>query len=280
MAKAFSVVSWNVKHFGAKGTKKVPAKDVPTVIDYLASHNADVVAVYEVVGARVFHCIVDKMPEYNWHITEGPQLQEILIGVKRRLSSFLTQKLEFKSGVSTLRPGVLLTVIVDQKKYPLLFLHLKSFDNPRGYGLRDDMLQKAIDFRKTLQKANNSNDPVNYLFLGDLNTMGMNLTYNDNDLSGEDELERLRRRLDVKSVGMDILSKRHEVTWWPGSTGSLNPSNLDHVVAAKHLEFRQFSGDSVDVRGWVEEGTDSAKDNWVKKYSDHALLYFEVQKVS
>ena len=75
------------------------------------------------------------------------------------------------------------------------------------------MLQKAIDFKKTLQKANNSNDPVNYLFLGDLNTMGMNLTYNDNDLSGEDELERLRRRLDVKSVGMDILSKRHEVTW-------------------------------------------------------------------
>lgn len=162
-----------------------------------------------------------RIPDYNWHITEGPQLQEILIGVKRRLSSFLTQKLEFKSGVSTLRPGVLLTVIVDQKKYPLLFLHLKSFDDPRGYGLRE--LQKAIDFRKPLQKANSSNDPVNYLFLGDLNTMGMNLTYNDNDLSGEDELERLRRRLDVKSVSMDILSKRHEVTWWPGSDGSLNP---------------------------------------------------------
>jgi hypothetical protein len=29
MAKAFSVLSWNVEHFGAKGTRRKPAKPIP-----------------------------------------------------------------------------------------------------------------------------------------------------------------------------------------------------------------------------------------------------------
>jgi len=29
----------------------------------------------------------------------------------------------------------------------------------------------------------------------------------------------------------------------------------------------------------VEESTDHAKDRWAENFSDHALLYFEVQKV-
>jgi hypothetical protein len=48
MAKAFSVLSWNVEHFGAKGTRRKPAKPIPPpFVNYLASHNADVIAVYE-----------------------------------------------------------------------------------------------------------------------------------------------------------------------------------------------------------------------------------------
>ena len=79
---------------------------------------------------------------------------------------------------------------------------------------------------------------------------------------------------------MQILGKTAPNTWWPGSNGSYEPADLDHVVAAKHLKFKKFAGKPVEARGWVEASTDSAKDAWVKKYSDHALLYFEVQKVS
>ena len=279
MAKAFSVLSWNVEHFGAKGTTRKPAKPIPPIVDYLATHNADVIAVYEVVGAHIFSEVVTKMPNYHWHITEGPQAQEILVGVKRNLTAFFTQKLEFKSGVSVLRPGGLLTVTVDGEHYPLLFLHLKSLTDPRGFGLRDDMLEKAIKFRKTLNKASGTGK-ANYIFMGDLNTMGMNLTYNDKDISGDEEIERLQKRLNIKSVQMNILDKNHQTTWWPGSNSKYDPANLDHVVAANHMEFKKFGGLPVDVRGWVEETTDSARDNWAKKYSDHALLYFEVQKVS
>jgi hypothetical protein len=283
MAKAFSVVSWNVEHFGAtnKGSDK-PKKPVAPIIDLLAAQKADIVAVYEVVGKVVFDEVVKKMPGYQFHITEGQQTQEILVGVKKTFTSFFTQKTEFKSGEAVLRPGALLTLVIDGKNYPLLFLHLKSLRVPKGFGLRDDMTERAIDFRKVLNKADaaaGGTGVANFLFLGDLNTMGMNLTYSTKDVTGAEEIERLRKRVSQKSAAMTILDKSQPATFWPGSKSTLLPSDLDHVAAADHLEFKKFGGSHVDVRGWVDEATDAEKDAWTRKFSDHALLFFEVQKV-
>jgi hypothetical protein len=283
MAKAFSVASWNVEHFGAtnKGHDK-PKKPVGPIIDFLAAQKANVVAVYEVVGKIVFDEVVKKMPAYQFHITEGPQTQEILIGVKKTLTSFFTQRTEFKSGEAMLRPGALLTLVVEGQNYPLLFLHLKSLSVPKGFGLRDDMTERTIKFRKVLNEADaaaGGTGRANFIFLGDLNTMGMNLTYSKKDITGREEIERLRKRLAHKSVKMSILDKSEDATFWPGTNSKYKPSDLDHVVAADHLEFKKFGGVSVDVRGWVDEPTKAKKDAWTKKFSDHALLYFEVQKV-
>lgn len=89
MAKAFSVASWNVEHFGALDKqKKKPKKAIKPIIQFLASQKADVIAIYEVVGSIVFDTIVDELPDYQFHITEGPQTQEILVGVKKNLTSF------------------------------------------------------------------------------------------------------------------------------------------------------------------------------------------------
>lgn len=225
------------------------------------------------VSSVVYQTVVDKMPGYSWHITEGPQSQEIMVGVKKNMTAFFTQKTGFQSGQSTLRPGALLTVKVGEKHYPLLFLHLKSLTVPRGFGLRDDQTERAIKFRKTLDKA--AKGKANYIFLGDLNTMGMNLTYSPKDVSGAEEIERLRKRAAKRD--MVILDKRGP-SWWPGSKSSYSPSNLDHVVAADHLNFKLFGGKPVDLRGWPEETADAKKDKWVERFSDHALLYFEVQK--
>lgn len=283
MAKAFSVVSWNVEHFGrTKKNKTSPNKPIAPIIDYLAAQQADVVAVYEVVGKMIFKEIMKKMPGYQFHITEGPQTQEILVGVKKSISSFFTQKTSFKSGASMLRPGALLTLIVDETVYPLLFLHLKSLSVPKGFGLRDDMTERAIKFKRILDQAHRKNGlsgASNLIFLGDLNTMGMNLTYSDKDISAEEEIARLSKRLGSKSVQMTILPKTVEATYWPGSSSKYPIGNLDHVVAADHLKFKNFNGTSVSVRGWVEENDPPAKDRWAGTYSDHALLYFEVQKV-
>ena len=278
MAKAFSVASWNVEHFGAMNKNKAkPKKPVGPIIEFLAQQHADVVAVYEVVGSTVYDTIVTVMPDYQFHITEGPQAQEILIGVKRTFSSFYTQRLEFKSGVSVLRPGSLLTIQVDGKPYPLLFLHLKSLTEPRGFGLRDDQTERALKLRKVLDKASCNEGQANYIFLGDLNTMGMNLTFSTKDVSADEEVQRLQKR--VKTRKMQVLDKSYPETYWPGSTSSYSPGNLDHVVAADHLRFKAFGSAHIDIRGWPQETTPEKRDAWTRKYSDHALLYFEVQKV-
>jgi len=278
MAKAFSVASWNVEHFGAMNKNKTkPKKAVGPIIQYLAQQNADVVAVYEVVGSIVYETIVNVMPDYQFHITEGPQTQEILVGVRKTFSSFFTQRLEFNSGVSVLRPGALLTVQVDGKAYPLLFLHLKSLTEPRGFGLRDDQTERALKLRNALDATPAGGGQANYIFLGDLNTMGMNLTFSTKDVSADEEVQRLQKR--VKSRKMQVLAKSFPETFWPGSKSSYAPGNLDHVVAADHLQFKAFGSAHIDIRGWPQETTPEKRDAWTRKYSDHALMYFEVQKV-
>lgn len=277
MAKAYSVASWNVEHFGAldKRTKE-PIRDIDPVIAYLSAQDADVVAVYEVRSEYVFRPIAQAMPEYQFHITEGPQMQEVLIGVRNGLTGFVTQRTDFKAGQSTLRPGVILTLLIDDAYYPMLFLHLKSMTDPKGFGLRDDMIKRAFKFRKTLNdKA--ANGRANYLFLGDLNTMGLDYPYTAHDISGDDEIHELERRAGYRD--MVRLPKTSEISWWNGKDEYKPGSKLDHVVAAKHLRFKEFNGIPVDVRGWVEFDTEEEQKEWIEKYSDHCLLYFEVQKV-
>ena len=116
MAKAFSVASWNVEHFKSQGV----SSRVETVVEFLAGQRPDVFALYEVEGKEVFDALTTLMPEYTFHITEGPQVQQILLGVRTRITGFFTQKTEFRSGVSLLRPGALLTVKIDGVDYTLL----------------------------------------------------------------------------------------------------------------------------------------------------------------
>jgi hypothetical protein len=33
------------------------------------------------------------------------------------------------------------------------------------------------------------------------------------------------------------------------------------------------------VRGWVNATSAAAKDNWIKDFSDHSLMYLKVQRV-
>jgi hypothetical protein len=272
MAKAFSLLSWNVEHF-----KDDPAR-VPRVVGLLQAQRPDVFALYEVEGKAVFGALTQRMPGYTFHITEGQAVQEILVGVRNSLTAFFTQRLEFRSGVSSLRPGALLTLTAGGVHYPVLFLHTKSGSDPRGLGLRDDMLVRACSFRRALDKAPAGNGRANYLFVGDLNTMGMKYRHlPKRNIQPGDELAKLEA--EARRFGMRVLAKDAAHTWSNGSGSRTPPSNLDHVVAADHLGFRSFAGADVSVRGWPKEPTPAAQDSWIERFSDHALLYLEVQRV-
>ena len=277
MAKAFSVASWNVKHFRNDPTR------VSKVVSFLKQQDPDVFALYEVTGKDVFGEMTNMFPGYTFQITEGPQTQEILVGVRNTLTAFITQRVEFKAGVTRMRPGLLVTITVDGEHYALLLLHLASSSEPRGMGLRDDMLYRAVKFRHVLDKVASGKHKAHYIFLGDLNTMGLTYPY-DKDIDATTELRKWDDRAS-RYYGMRRLNKVFEKTWSGGSTSAYLPANLDHVYAAEHLVFEPFKDPNnqdveVDVRGWVNKPSTASQDAWINEFSDHSLLYFEVQKVS
>lgn len=270
MAKAFTVASWNVEHF-----KNNPER-IRRVLSFLKKQNPDVFGLYEVESADVYAALMAELPNYQFHITEGTQTQEILVGVRKTMTAFFTQKVEFKSGNTYLRPGALLTVRHNSADYPILFLHTKSSNKPIGLGLRDDMFERAFKFRKTLDKVSRAAGagPANFIFLGDLNTMGMKYPF-ERAILVDFELRKLDS--EAKKVKMVRLDKSIPYTWWNGP-GGLPQSNLDHVIAADHLKFKSFKGAPVDVRGWPKLATEQEQKKWIDSYSDHALLFFQVEK--
>jgi exonuclease III len=273
MAKAFSVASWNVEHFQDKAGRNDKR------IAFLREQQPDVLAIYEVEGKEVWRQLMQKLPGYSFFITEGRNTQEILVGIGPGVTGFLTQRTEFNEGNVFMRPGALLTVRADGEDYALLFLHVASWPDAGGFGLRADMIERAFKFRKTLDKA--ARMPANYLFLGDLNSMGLDYEYGKVGrsvqrarVSAEQEISRLSYLAGKHS--MRLATKNADATWGDPGRPSMR-SNLDHVVAADHLRFVQFDGADIDVRGWPKLPASDQAD-WMRNYSDHGLLYFEVEK--
>jgi exonuclease III len=275
VAKAFSVASWNVEHF-----KNVGATNEERVA-FIVEQDPDILAIYEVEGADVWRELMAGLPGYSFFITEGQNAQEILLGTRSGLTAFVTQKIEFQSRDAFMRPGALLTVRVDKVDYTLLFLHVASMPAARGFGLRADMIERAFDFKVgVLDKL--TENKTNFIFLGDLNTMGLDYVYGRVGTQRKLRHARVEARQEVgrlrflaEESGMRLLEKTHDVTW---RDGGRRRSNLDHVVASAPLKFKKFGGAEVDVRGWPQLADDAEQKLWISRFSDHALLYFEVQK--
>lgn len=279
MVKAFTVASWNVEHFKSDDDEASSKERVERVVSYLKDVDPDVFGIYEVTGKEVYFEIVEKFPDYTFEITEGEEVQEILAGVRNSLGCFFTQRLEFKSAVPYMRPGLLASIRKDEATYNLLFLHLASFPEPRGFGLRDDRLYKAVKFRHVLDKAAGGEHKSNYVFFGDLNTMGMKYPF-EKEILPKFELDKWDERA-KRYYGMKRLSKTSDVTWRGEINNKIEESNLDHVSASTNLDFRIIERNNVEaeveVRGWVDK-PEAERDQWTKKYSDHSLLHFEIQK--
>lgn len=271
MAKAFSVVSWNCEHWKNKDPRNAAR------VEFLASQKADVIALYEVEGREVWRSVMDGLPGYSFFITEGQNTQEILVGIGPDTTAFLTQRIEFQSRDAFMRPGAFLTVRADGTDYSLLFLHLASMPDARGFGLRTDMLERAFEFKEHLDEV--SKGDANFIFLGDLNVMGLDYVYGKEGesllrdrVSAEHELAAVAYR--AGKADMRVLSKTADFTW--RGDGKMR-SNLDHVVASEQLEFEQVEGKDVQVRGWPQL-PEAEQEDWVEEFSDHALLYFEVSE--
>ena len=278
---AFSVCSWNVEFFGSKrpGESRAQVENrINEVFDLLSRPEiqSDVFAIYEVNGAQVFQKVTDAFPDYSWQITEGPGTQQILVGF--RIPAFVTQRVEFSRGFTgPLRPGLLVTVPHEGQIYPMLFLHLKAADAAIDFGVRAYQHEKVRSLRKSLDSAAAS-DRANFIVAGDLNNVGMNLSFSDRDITIDEEIARLRNMYESRFDDLVLLKKTTNATFWNGPGSSDPPADIDHVVAASRIHIAKLpNGDSVEVKGWPEMTTDTEKEAWIRRFSDHALLRFTIQ---
>jgi hypothetical protein len=269
LTKAFSVASWNVKHFKSNQAR------IDLAVSFLKKQDPDVFALYEVLGKDVFTEMVSNFPGYTFQITEGKTSQEILLGVRNTLDVFITQKLEYTSGTTHISPGLLATIMHDGSVYPMLFINLNSAPTAQGLGLRHEMMQRAFKYRGKLDKLawEQGDAKVNYIFLGDMDIMGMEHPYG----KSIDPYIELRKWDDeeCKKYNMRRLSKTHGLTY--RSCDGTVEGDYDQVYASEHLKFTKFDKSEVDVRGWITEPEETQKE-WREKFSPHSLLYFEVHK--
>jgi hypothetical protein len=279
---SFTVLSWNVEFFGSRRPGE-SADDVRArldrVFEYLREPDieADVYAIFEVNGGQVFEKVKAEFPEYSWQITEGPGAQEILVGF--RIPAFVTQKLDFSKGFNgPLRPGTLVTVTHQGQDYPMLFLHLKAADRAIDFGVRVHQHGKARNLRKALDGLAPTGQ-ANFIIAGDLNSVGLNLTFSSADIELDEEIDRLKAMYGSQFDNMPVRSKTHAATFWNGPGSSDDPSDLDHVVAADRVNLAPIAGAAaaeIAVKGWPEEADDIKKGEWIRDFSDHAALRFTV----
>lgn len=271
---AFSVLSWNIEHF------KKDVNRTQLVADKIKEHNPDVFTILETESLDTLEMMRDHFTAYDFHITDGKQAQEIMVGVRRGVFSQVTftQKREFDSGNPYLRPGALLTVIKSGNMYNLLFLHNDSGPDAAAFGNRFEMIDRVQNMAKAIHKKN---PDARVIVAGDLNTMGMafpSQRVGDKRVTMEEEIEgvaSLMAKYDFQWAG-----KQHDATWLskPGSY----TSNLDHVIHSAGVQLNELGTRSdgkpyyVKVQGWVGLSK-GQQQTYLDKYSDHCLLYWEVK---
>jgi hypothetical protein len=279
---SFTVSSWKVEFFGSKrkgdSSAEVTAR-IDRVFNYLRDEiDTDIYAIYEANGSQVFTHATTMFPDYTWKITEGSGSQDILVGSRRPI--FITDRTEFGKGFNgPLRPGALVTLNDDGETYSMLFLHLKAADKAIDFGVRVHQHERARSLRKALDKAAPAGERANFIVAGDLNSVGLDLTFSDADVELVDEVKRLRTMYGSRFDHMPVRDKTREHTFWNGPGTSDPPSDIDHVAAAERIQFAPVNGAEVEVKGWPEEPSPEAMGNWIGDFSDHALLRFEVTGV-
>jgi len=282
--KTLKILSWNVEHFSMN--------KVEEVAEIIMSYDPDVFGIYEVEAGMIYKFMLDYFPGYSVFITEGQQRQEILVACRNSFEGIkFQQKKEFKSGNPALRPGAFLTFRYPQKGiYNFLFLHTDSGTTAVDFGNRTEMFEHAFNLKRKLDHSHGAE--VNFIMLGDLNTMGLKYPRpfkRDKIVQTITEMEYIdfwsSRKGDSGSYRKVIPHVRRlskpTGTYYSKTYGV---SDLDHIVASRHLKFLpQYNHGETDkyevkLDGWRKYINSETKlKKFVEEISDHCLLFCELE---
>lgn len=268
----FSVLSWNIEHFrGGDARLKIVAA-------HITLQQPDVFGLLEIENADVLTLMQRELPDYDFALTDGPEVQEILVGWRRGKfeQTVFSQKREFNAGNPALRPGALLSVRLADTWYNMLFLHTDSGTDAPAFGNRAEMFGKTWKLKGALDRKKDQADASQLLVLGDLNTMGLMYPRAVKKFVRVDAPSEIAALAEsAEKAGMRLLPKDQPFTW----NGSAGKSDLDHVLASQALRLRNFGTEAIPaeirVTGWPQLSGAQLK-TFLATISDHASLYAEI----
>ena len=260
-----SIFSWNVHNLRDEAHAK-------RVVAHIRQSDPDIFGLAEVIGESAYQYVAKEFPDHNFYMTYGRQSQEMLIGVRITQQVFFSQKTEFQSGNTFLRPAALVTIMGSDNPLNILFVHPKSFQQPLDLGLRDDFFRRVCSLKQKLDEK--AKGGARFIVCGDMNIMGMH--YMEKFLIKEDD-EFVHVSNELGDCGLLCLDKSTHSTYY----GGRRVADLDHVfVSGLVIPVKQQDGDrrfEVSVRGWNQypDGSVERKE-FIENVSDHCALYFEV----
>lgn len=272
----FTFLSWNVEHFDRNASRvKLVANAIRSA--HPNGQQIDVIGLMEIKHIDVMTLMINEFPSYDFYLTDGPQVQEILIGVRRGVfdQKIFTQKREFKVGNESLRPGALMALREKNASHwtQLLFLHTDSGTTATDFGNRFNMFSKVAKMRAALAKQAAQTDRL--IALGDLNTMGLSYPKRSTvKVNGAEEIAQL-----ASFTGLNLATKDVPATW-TDANNRIKDSDLDHVLHSPSLTLAKLgvglSGQPTDIHtaGWPKL-TGAAQRDFVREISDHAILVGE-----
>ena len=265
-----SVLFWNVHNLRDEA-------HASRVIEHIQKSNPDLFCLAEVVGPQAYELIAKRFPEHNFYMSYGRQSQELLVGIRRSIPAFFTQKSEFQSGNAFLRPAVLLTMPLAEPPLNILFVHLKSFTQPFDLGCRDDFFTRVFALKRTLDSL--SVGKSQFIVCGDMNFQGMHYLQK-NLIKSDEEFRHVQN--EAGDNGMLFVKMSHTTTWKSG-TSRRDVEDLDHVLATSNIEFIEKGEGRQDpyeviVSGWNQYPVGSPEEKgFIETVSDHCALYFETK---
>lgn len=299
---SFIFASWNVEAFRAENPKRLEAMCAWLAYAHPEKRPIDVFAIMEVEGINLLAMAQEYFPEYDFHLTDGQQNKEIILGVRRGAFAQVsyTQRREFKAGNAYARPGSLVSVRPHNHDgfVHLLYLHAPAMSDPDGFGARMTTFEHVAKLKSAFDQGvqairKDANAEAQLIVLGDLNTAGLcypTQREGDRKITSEEEIASLE-----PLTGLRLAPKSHDETWM----GGRRRSDLDHVLTSATVRLRTLGEKApephdkksnkadeptpptlptpykIRVRGWPEL-SDKKRLAFAENISDHALLIGEV----
>ena len=276
----FSIMFWNIENFGKHAANdERHSERVSAIVTHIRKLDPDLLCLCEIKDKVALRgLLIGKLHDYDFAVTDSVGTIELVTGWKRGCDTFkqviFTQRREFRP-TERLRPGALASVNFKGMFFNFLFLHADSGPDCRSYENRRDIFGNIFELKDKLDEISEGNQ-AKFVVMGDLNTMGRRRCAYREDVSAEDEIEKLEARM--KKKGMRMLQKNYENTWRgvPPGYRAIRESNLDHVLATTNISFESFGTEAeVCVSGWNRLEGDE-QERFIEDVSDHCALFCRV----